>query len=91
MRKIRSGRDQRKNLCVMVFENMARQGRIALVFINNLTPRSKYRKGHAGYNKALEEEGAPIGTNATVVCSWFLCLVFLPGLKAGDENVKKRF
>ena len=61
----------------MVFENMACQGRIALVFINNLTPRSKYRKGHAVYNKTLEEEGAPIGLmpllSAHVSYVWCSC------------------
>lgn len=38
------------------------------VFTNDLTPRSKYPKGHAGYKKTVVEEGASIGANATVVC-----------------------
>ena len=38
------------------------------VFTNDLTPRAKYPKGHAGYKKTLIKEGASIGANATVVC-----------------------
>ena len=38
------------------------------VFTNDLTPRAKYPKGHAGYKKTVVEEGASIGANATVVC-----------------------
>lgn len=38
------------------------------VFTNDLTPRAKYPKGHAGYKKTLVKEGASIGANATVVC-----------------------
>ncbi len=38
------------------------------VFTNDLTPRSKYPKGHVGYKKTIVEEGASIGANATVVC-----------------------
>ena len=38
------------------------------VFTNDLTPRAKYPKGHAGYKKKIVEEGASIGANATVVC-----------------------
>lgn len=38
------------------------------VFTNDLTPRAKYPKGHAGYKKTLVEEGASIGANATIVC-----------------------
>lgn len=38
------------------------------VFTNDLTPRSKYPKGPAGYKKTLVREGASIGANATVVC-----------------------
>ena len=38
------------------------------VFTNDLTPRAKYPKGHAGYKKTIVEEGASIGANATVVC-----------------------
>ena len=37
------------------------------VFTNDLTPRAKYPKGHAGYKKTVVEEGASIGANATVV------------------------
>ena len=38
------------------------------VFTNDLTPRSKYPKGPAGYIKTLIKEGASIGANATIVC-----------------------
>lgn len=38
------------------------------VFTNDLTPRSKYPKGSAGYKKTLVKEEASIGANATVVC-----------------------
>ena len=38
------------------------------VFTNDLTPRSKYPKGKAGYKKTLVMTGASIGANATVVC-----------------------
>ena len=38
------------------------------VFTNDLTPRAKYPKGHAGYLKTTVREGASIGANATIVC-----------------------
>lgn len=38
------------------------------VFTNDLTPRSKYPKGSAGYKKTLIKTGASIGANATIVC-----------------------
>ncbi len=38
------------------------------VFTNDLTPRAKYPKGHAGYKKTVVKEGASIGANATIVC-----------------------
>lgn len=40
----------------------------SMVFTNDLTPRAKYSKGHAGYQKTLVKEGATIGANATIVC-----------------------
>ncbi len=40
----------------------------SMVFTNDLTPRSKYPKGIAGYRKTLVKYGASIGANATVVC-----------------------
>lgn len=40
----------------------------SMVFTNDLTPRSKYPKGSAGYKKTLVMEGATIGANATIVC-----------------------
>jgi UDP-2-acetamido-3-amino-2,3-dideoxy-glucuronate N-acetyltransferase len=39
-----------------------------MVFTNDLTPRSKYPKGTAGYKKTLVQYGASIGANATIVC-----------------------
>ena len=38
------------------------------VFTNDLTPRAKYPKGRAAYQKTIVEEGASIGANATVLC-----------------------
>ena len=38
------------------------------VFTNDLTPRAKYPKGSAAYQKTIVEEGASIGANATVLC-----------------------
>lgn len=38
------------------------------VFTNDLTPRARYPKGHAGYKKTLVKHDASIGANATVVC-----------------------
>ena len=40
----------------------------SMVFTNDLTPRSKYPKGSAGYKKTLVKYGASIGANATIVC-----------------------
>ncbi|HCT63586.1 MAG TPA: N-acetyltransferase [Erysipelotrichaceae bacterium] len=40
----------------------------SMVFTNDLTPRSKYPKGQAGYRKTLVMYGASIGANATIVC-----------------------
>ena len=40
----------------------------SMVFTNDLTPRSKYPKGHGGYLRTILKEGASIGANATVVC-----------------------
>lgn len=40
----------------------------SMVFTNDLTPRSKYPKGAAGYKKTLVKTGASIGANATIVC-----------------------
>lgn len=38
------------------------------VFTNDLTPRARYPKGHAGYKKTLVKHDASIGANATIVC-----------------------
>ena len=40
----------------------------SMVFTNDLTPRSKYPKGTAGYKKTLVKYGASIGANATIIC-----------------------
>lgn len=40
----------------------------SMVFTNDLTPRSKYPKGPAGYKSTLVKYGASIGANATIVC-----------------------
>jgi UDP-2-acetamido-3-amino-2,3-dideoxy-glucuronate N-acetyltransferase len=40
----------------------------SMVFTNDLTPRSKYPKGHEKYVRTLVKYGASIGANATVVC-----------------------
>lgn len=40
----------------------------SMVFTNDLTPRSKYPKGAAGYKRTLVRVGASIGANATIVC-----------------------
>lgn len=40
----------------------------SMVFTNDLTPRSKYPKGPAGYLRTLVKYGASIGANATIVC-----------------------
>ena len=38
------------------------------IFTKDLTPRSKYPKGSAGYLKTKIKYGASIGANATIVC-----------------------
>ena len=40
----------------------------SMVFTNDLTPRSKYPKGQAGYKRTLVKYGASIGANATIIC-----------------------
>ncbi len=40
----------------------------SMVFTNDLTPRAKYPKGHAGYLPTVLHTGATIGANATIVC-----------------------
>lgn len=40
----------------------------SMVFTNDMNPRAKYPKGHAGYKKTLIKRGATIGANATIVC-----------------------
>lgn len=38
------------------------------VFTNDMTPRSRYPKGHENYKKTLIRHDATIGANATIVC-----------------------
>ncbi len=38
------------------------------VFSNDLTPRSRFPKGSAGYKKTIVRHDATIGANATIVC-----------------------
>ena len=38
------------------------------VFTNDLTPRARFPKGHAGYKKTLVKHDASIGANSTIVC-----------------------
>lgn len=40
----------------------------SMVFTNDLTPRSRYPKGHSGYKKTLIKHDATLGANCTVVC-----------------------
>ena len=40
----------------------------SMVFTNDLTPRSKYPKGSAGYIRTVVKYGASIGANATILC-----------------------
>lgn len=40
----------------------------SMVFTNDLTPRSRYPKGNAGYKRTVIKHDATIGANATIVC-----------------------
>ncbi len=40
----------------------------SMVFTNDLTPRSRFPKGHAGYKKTLVKHDATLGANCTIVC-----------------------
>lgn len=40
----------------------------SMVFTNDLTPRVRYPKGHAGYKKTLIKHDATLGANCTIVC-----------------------
>lgn len=40
----------------------------SMVFTNDLTPRSRFPKGVAGYKRTLVKQEASIGANATIVC-----------------------
>ena len=39
-----------------------------MVFTNDLTPRSRYLQGHAGYKHTLVKHDATLGANCTIVC-----------------------
>ena len=40
----------------------------SMVFTNDLTPRSRYPKGHEGYKRTLIKHDATLGANSTIVC-----------------------
>ena len=40
----------------------------SMVFTNDLTPRARYPKGHAGYKKTFIKHDATLGANSTIVC-----------------------
>ena len=40
----------------------------SMVFTNDLTPRSRFPKGSAGYKKTLVKHDATLGANCTIVC-----------------------
>lgn len=40
----------------------------SMVFTNDLTPRARYPKGHAGYKKTIVRHDATLGANCTIVC-----------------------
>ena len=40
----------------------------SMVFTNDLTPRARYPKGHAGYKRTLVKHDATLGANCTIVC-----------------------
>ena len=57
---------------VSVYEGVVLEDHVfcgpSMVFTNDLTPRARYPKGHAGYKKTLVHHDATIGANATIVC-----------------------
>ena len=40
----------------------------SMVFTNDLTPRSRYPKGHSNYKRTLIKHDATLGANCTIVC-----------------------
>lgn len=40
----------------------------SMVFTNDLTPRVRFPKGHAGYKHTLVKHDATLGANCTIVC-----------------------
>lgn len=57
---------------VSVYEGVVLEDNVfcgpSMVFTNDLTPRARYPKGHAGYKKTIVHHDATIGANATIVC-----------------------
>lgn len=69
---VQIGNDVKIQNNVSVYEGVRIEDGVFLgpscVFTNDLTPRSRYPKGHLNYRKTLVKEGASIGANATIVC-----------------------
>ena len=64
----------------------------SMVFTNDLTPRAKYPKGHAGYKKTILHTGTTVGANATIVCGHELgewCMIAAGAVVT--KNVKKYY
>lgn len=40
----------------------------SMVFTNDLTPRARYPKEHAGYKRTLIKHDATLGANCTIIC-----------------------
>ena len=62
----------------------------SMVFTNDLTPRAKYPKGHAGYKITILHTGTTVGANATIVCGHELgewCMIAAGAVVT--KNVKK--
>lgn len=57
---------------VSVYEGVVLEDNVfcgpSMVFTNDLTPRVRFPKGHAGYKKTIVHHDATIGANATIVC-----------------------
>ena len=69
---VRIGNGARIQNNVSVYEGVELEDNVfcgpSCVFTNDLTPRAKYPKGRAGYQRTLVRTGASIGANATIVC-----------------------
>lgn len=57
---------------VSIYEGVELEDRVfcgpSMVFTNDLTPRARFPKGHAGYKKTIVRHDATIGANATIIC-----------------------